>query len=202
MDYPAFFDEVPGIRVHDPLLAFLGASRDGVIHYGYLDAVKLAGHSCPTVAGAYLMVLKGLAALYGDVLPERGGIRVYFPDAQESGTTGVIANVFGLITGAASSAGFKGIAGSFNRSGLMSFTAPVDGVATLHRIDTGASVTLRYQPEVVSPDPALRPLMQRTISGQASDGERQRFADLWQDRVRRILVDHRDDPALVLVTRG
>lgn len=52
MHYPAFFDDVPAIRLYDPLAEFLGAVDDGVIEYRYLDAVKLAGHSCPTVASA------------------------------------------------------------------------------------------------------------------------------------------------------
>ncbi len=42
----------------------------------YLDVVKSAGHSCPTVAGAYLATREALKRLYGDELPERGAIRV------------------------------------------------------------------------------------------------------------------------------
>ena len=202
MDYPAFFDEVPRIRVHDPLLTFLGASASGMIEYSYLDVVKQAGHSCPTTAGAYLMAHKGLAALYGDESPERGGVHVYFPDMNDSGVTGVIASVFGLIVGATGTTGFKGIGGSFNRCGLMSFTAPVDGVLALSRTDTGATVTLRYQPEVAAPDPEMRALLQKTLSGHASDDEKTRFGALWQERVRKILIDHRDDPALIIVSRG
>ena len=41
--------------MRDPLARFLGAAEDGVIEYTYADTVKLAGHSCPTVASAYLM---------------------------------------------------------------------------------------------------------------------------------------------------
>jgi len=51
--YPAFFDEVETITLHDPLAEFLGSASDGRIKYAYVDTVKLAGHSCPTVAGAY-----------------------------------------------------------------------------------------------------------------------------------------------------
>lgn len=51
--YPDFFADVPTISLHDPLAEFLGATRDGVLQYGYLDALRLAGHSCPTVASAY-----------------------------------------------------------------------------------------------------------------------------------------------------
>lgn len=64
MSFPAFFAAAPTLTVRDPLAQFLGATADGAITYGYADAVKLAGHSCPTVAGAYLMVLQGLAELY------------------------------------------------------------------------------------------------------------------------------------------
>ena len=52
MKYPAFFDEVPSISLYDPLAEFLGAAEDGILQYGYVDAVRLAGHSCPTVASA------------------------------------------------------------------------------------------------------------------------------------------------------
>ena len=54
------------------LASFLGAFEDGIIEYSYLDVVKSAGHSCPTVLGAYLMTLKGLEALYKDEIPKRG----------------------------------------------------------------------------------------------------------------------------------
>lgn len=98
MTYPTFFDEVPTITLHDPLAEILGAATGGLITYGYADAVKLAGHSCPTVAGAYLMTSKALGALYPDSVPERGGIRVEFSAAQADGVTAAVA---GLLTGAA-----------------------------------------------------------------------------------------------------
>jgi PAS domain-containing protein len=59
---PAFFDEVRSLVVYDPLAEFLGATGDGRIEYRYADAVRLAGHSCPTVAAAYWMTLKALTA--------------------------------------------------------------------------------------------------------------------------------------------
>ena len=55
MNFPEFFESAPRITVRDPLARFLGAAEDGIIEYTYSDAVKLAGHSCPTVASAYLM---------------------------------------------------------------------------------------------------------------------------------------------------
>jgi hypothetical protein len=39
--------------VGDPLAEVLGAGERGLIEYRHLDAVKLAGHSCPTAAGAW-----------------------------------------------------------------------------------------------------------------------------------------------------
>jgi len=121
MAFPSFFAEVTPIVVHDRLSEFLGAADAGVIEYRYADAVKLAGHSSPTVAGAYLLTARVLAALYPDELPERGEIQVDFKFAQDSGAIGVIAAVVGLITGAAGCGGFKGIAGHFSRRHLLGF---------------------------------------------------------------------------------
>lgn len=68
MRTPAFYEQVAPVVLHDALAQTLGATLDGLIEYRYLDAVKLAGHSCPTVAGAWLMTraagpggFKGLA---------------------------------------------------------------------------------------------------------------------------------------------
>ena len=50
MQTPAFFDQAPTIVMQDALAQILGAAQNGLMEYRYLDAVKLAGHSCPTVA--------------------------------------------------------------------------------------------------------------------------------------------------------
>jgi hypothetical protein len=57
MKTPAFLDAVAPIAGTDPLAELLGTAEGGRIEYHYLDAVKLAGHSCPTVAGAWDRVL-------------------------------------------------------------------------------------------------------------------------------------------------
>ncbi len=85
MVFPAFFADAPAIRLRDPLAGFLGSAEDGVMTYRYADAVGLCGHSCPVVAGAWLMVLAGLEWLYGDDLPERGGIEVHMRDGVGQG---------------------------------------------------------------------------------------------------------------------
>lgn len=198
--YPAFFDAAPRLRVRDPLADFLGAAAGGVIEYSYLDAVKLAGHSCPTVAGAYLMTLRALGHLYGDALPVRGEIEVRCRDAAESGTMGVVANVAALLTGAAGAGGFKGIGGRFDRRDLLGFGAAIDGEIAFRRRDTGAAVAASFEVGVVPLDPAARGLLQRILAGAAGEAERDEFRAVWQERVRRLLVDHADDPRLVRLT--
>jgi len=198
MSFPAFFTDIPPIVVHDRLAEFLGAAEGGIIEYRYVDAVKLAGHSCPTVAGAYLLTRRALAALYPDELPERGGIRVDFRNAQESGVTGVMATVIGLITGVAGVGGFKGIAGQFSRRDLLGFDAPeLAGEVAFTREDSARRVSLTLHLEHVAPDPRTAPLKQQLLTGDHDPAVAEAFAALWQDRVRRILVDHIDDPLLV-----
>ena len=197
MSHPEFFAAVPRITLHDPLAELLGTAERGLIEYGYPDAVKLAGHSCPTVAGAYLMTLKALRALYPDRLPERGDIRVDLKAAQAEGTAGVVAAVAGLLTGAAGEGGFKGLGGRHARRDLLRFSAGIDAELRFTRGDTQASVTVSCRPECVPPAPELQALIPRVVAGEASAAELTEFGRLWQMRVKRILIDHFDDPALV-----
>lgn len=37
MQYPAFFDAVPAIRLYDPLAEFLGAFEHGILEYRYIS---------------------------------------------------------------------------------------------------------------------------------------------------------------------
>lgn len=197
MAYPAFFDSVRKITLHDPLAELLGASSGGLLEYSFHDAVKLAGHSCPTVAGAYLTTFKALAALYGDDTPVRGGLRVAFRDSQDSGVTGVIANVVSQITGASADGGFKGLAGKFRRAGLLSFQADIAGIMRFERLDKALAVEADFHPECVPADASMPRLLHGLLSDAASAEDQAAFAALWQDRIRRILIDHFDDPALV-----
>lgn len=200
--FPDFFDQAPRIRVRDRLAELLGAAEGGVMDYGYTDAVRLAGHSCPTVAGAYLMTLKGMRALYGDDMPERGDIEVLMSEAREQGTTGVIASIATLLTGAAAETGFAGVGqgGRYARRHLLSFDHAFDGVLALRRRDTGRAVRVALNAALIPWPEEMRTLMPRAFSGQASDAERQRFAQLWQARVKAMLIDFADDPRLVQVS--
>ncbi len=200
--FPAFFDQAPALMMRDPLAEFLGAARQGLIQYRYVDAVRLAGHSCPTVACAYLMVLAGLRALYGNETPVRGEIEVAMAQARDSGVTGVIASVAQLLTGAAAETGFQGIGmrHRFARRDLLSFEAPLDGVLGLRRRDTGQAVQVHLDASVVGWDDEMRGLLPRAVTGQASASECERFGELWQERVRRMLIEHAEDPRLIQVS--
>lgn len=198
MPMPDFFDQVPPLVLFDPLAQVLGAARHGLLEYRYADAVRLAGHSCPTVAGAWLMARRALGVLYPDGQPLRGGIRVELGAPQATGTTGVVGMVLGLITGAAGEGGFKGLGGRLGRANLLAYGATLPGEARFTRLDSGATVSLDYRPQRVPPDPELNGLMGLVISGQADAAQRQRFADGWQERVRRLLLEHADDPELVV----
>lgn len=200
MTYPAFFNEVRTITLQDPLAELLGAVSDGLMTYGYTDAVKLAGHSCPTVAGAYLMTLKALEALYPDEIPVRGAVRVAFSAAQVDGVIGVTATIVGLLTGAAGEGGFKGLGGRFSRQNLLQFEAGNVRGLRFTRLDSGTSLSVSTHPEIVPAPPELQGLMSRILSGEASDAEKTEFGRHWQMRVKRILIDHFDDPELVTLS--
>lgn len=202
MTFPDFFDQAPVIRVRDPLAQLLGSATDGIIDYRYVDAVRLAGHSCPTVAGAFLTARAALKALYPDTLPERGAIRVHMPSAEIEGTTGVVAQVLTLITGAAAQGGFKGIGQRFARNGLLTF-APghVEHNAGIRfeRLDTGSVVLVHVDAHRIPADASQRERMQAVIQQRETPEQQAEFARLWQERVRRILLQHADDPALLSI---
>ena len=199
MRTPAFFDEVRSLSVCDPLAEFLGAAEGGRIEYRYIDAVRLAGHSCPTVAAAYWMTLKALTSLYPDSLPQRGGIRVEFREQLLSGVTGVIANVVALLTGATHDSGFKGIGGRFDRRQLLYFAADVTEEIRFTRLDTGQAVEVAARLQRVPFAPQTSELMQKCLAGSASAEETARFRENWQARVRALLLDHGDDPEVFVL---
>jgi len=199
--FPAFFDNAPVLRVRDRLSQVLGATPDGIIDYHYADAVRLAGHSCPTLAGAWLCARAGLNALYDDDLPERGGVAVSLPDAEDAGVAGVVGQLLTLVIGAAGAGGFKGLAGRHGRKDLLAYGDADAGALRLRRLDTGATVEVEADASRIPMAPAQRVLMPLVLQGGADTAELREFGRLWQDRVRRMLVDHADDPNLVRVRR-
>jgi hypothetical protein len=186
MSYPDFFNTIETIKVQDPLSQVLGAFSMGEYEFNYLDVVKSAGHSCPTVSGAYIITLEALKALYPDSRAVRGNIKVEFEESLEDGVAGVIGNVISQITGATDKSGFKGLQGQFARHSLMHFNADISSSARFTRVDTGKSVDVTYNPEPVKPNPMMMNLMQKLGSGEASPEDVKEFGALWQDRVQRI----------------
>jgi len=202
MTFPAFYAQAPVVETFDPLALLLGASDSGHLDYRYADVVRLAGHSCPTVAGAFLMGRAALRALYPDGRAERGQIEVAMPAPAHHGTIGVIAQVLTLLTGAAAENGFPGLGGRYARNGLLSYAARHAGSATtFRRRDTGAAVTAEIDPSSVPGDPRQRALLGAIVQDEASAEQKQAFADMWQERVRRMLLEFADDAQVIKVTR-
>ena len=201
MGFPAFFDQAPVLVLRDALSELLGATPDGLIEYRYADAVRLAGHSCPTVAGAFLCARAGLRELSGQAVPERGGVEVSLPDAEDAGVAGVIGQVLTLVTGAAGAGGFKGLAGRHGRNGLLRYGDTQATAMRLCRRDTGGAVEVELDTSSVVPDPAQRMLLPLVLQGVADATQRRQFGAAWQDRVRRLLLEHADDPAVIRVSR-
>jgi hypothetical protein len=201
MQHPAFFSRAPVIIMRDPLAEFLGAAAHGVIEYTYLDAVKMAGHSCAVVASSFLLAWRGLKRLYGEDMPVRGDIQVAIRNEGSEGTTGVTGAVLTLITGAAGETGYHGMGKGrrFSRQDLLAYGQGIDDFLTLRRRDTGKTVGLSFDIEAVPFRPEMRDLLPLAIAGTLPEQDRERFADLWQDRVRRILLEHTEDPALIQV---
>ncbi len=197
MKYPDFFNKVKTIKLKDNLSDFLGVFEKGIVEFSYTEIVKAAGHSCPTVAGAYMMCAKALEKLYPDDIPERGKIKVEFKNPVEEGVTGVISNVISHITGATKDTGFKGIAGNFIRHSLLYFEKNITGEIRFTRTDTGKYVDVAYSPPV-PPKPEMQELMQKIISGQANEIEKTEFKTLWQKRVEEILINNFDNPEAVI----
>ncbi len=198
-EFPEFFKRVPSIVTYDPLADILGTFKDGKIVFNYIQIVKAAGHSCPTVAGAYAMTYHALKALYGEELPVRGNIKVEFKEDIEDGVAGVIANVITNITGATSKSGFKGLGGKFARHSLMFFNTPISSSARFTRVDNGKSVDVFYDHSIVPGSQKMQPLMQKIMQGIATSEEKEEFGKLWQERVEKILCEKLDEVVKVSI---
>jgi hypothetical protein len=143
------------------------------------------------------MLQKGLKKLYGDTLPVRGEIKVQMGGRLGEGVVGVVSNVASFITGATTVGGFHGLSSRFDRRNLLEYEADIDGDMRLIRVDTGDCVTMGYDHSCVPFDPEMQRLMTIVLSGSAGADDAKTFGQLWQERVRKILIDFRDDERLV-----
>ena len=199
MKLPDFFDEIPRLRVQDPLARVFGCAEDGVLEYSFADAVRIAGHGCPTVASAYWLTFLALERLYPDALQQRGGIKVEFRDDARSGSSGVIATVVQMLTGAAGGSGFKGLGGRFSRAGLIRSKPELLMPLRFTRLDTREAVDVGADLSVMPDVPEIDGLMKRVAAGRATAEEELRLGSIWRDRVRSLLLEFGRDRAVFMV---
>ncbi len=184
MRYPEFFDSIEKIVVQDDLCEFLGVNDDGIIELSYADIVKVAGHSCATVAGAYLVGLYGLKALYEGEIPKRGEIKVELKKSTTDDNAGVVGSVLSNITGATIDFGFGGIpTGKYNRRNLLFFEADIDSDVCLTRLNTGKKIFVNYKPgKVVNP----MAILMSAIKPDAKEEDIKSFPKRFQDMVKTV----------------
>ena len=191
-----FFNKVEPISLIDPLAFALGASDAGEPYvYHYTDIIKYSGHSCPAVSGGFMMAKLGLKELYGNETPVRGEIKVTMKGAPDEKVNGPISQVISFITGATGDTGFKGMNGKFSRFNLMMYeneNSSADGIlaeAIFERMDNGKKVSVAYNSSAIPSNPEMGKLMPLLIGGKASKEEIIKFGDLWQERVRIVLLE-------------
>ncbi|MDS0296844.1 MULTISPECIES: hypothetical protein [Haloferacaceae] len=187
--------EVDPIEIRDPVAEALGVLEPGdpfVITYA--DAVKEAGHSCPTASGAYRIVQFGLDALYSDDYPVRSEIEVQAAGPQDDAAYGVMSRIISYVTGATEDDGFSGLAGGYGgRRDLLVFDAfdpdTAEPTFRFRRTDTDETVEVTYHvSDVPDGGPAIGNL-QGILDESASHQHREAFADAWHRRVQTVLSD-------------
>ena len=194
-----FFDMVEPLRLKDPLAYILGSMEEGeLLVFKYPDAVKLAGHSCPAISGAYKITARALSALYGNEIPVRGDIRVAVMGKATDLAYGPMSQVISLITGAAPVTGFAGLGRRFRRRDLLVFDGDHFEYNTFifQRLDTEKTVSVTYNPDVVPEDPGLGELISLVLKGEATEEEHKAFKKAWQGKVRMILLEDNKLPGL------
>ena len=197
-----FLTAVKPIKMKEPLAETLGVFKgaDAVLEYSFVDAVKMAGHACPTVAGAYLSCQKALEKLYPDEIPVRGGVSVTVYGDADEGVYGVMAQVFSLLTGAAPATGFRGLGHKFKRKDLLKFNPQkIDPRAMcfeFRRLDNGRAVLVRFDPQQVPfPEEKARRLgglMEKILWEAAKKEEKNEFQELWMGKVKDMLVEGKE----------
>lgn len=188
----SFYDDVEPIKLKDPLAVFLGAIEEGEeFVFTYADAIKLAGHSCPAVSGAYKITQKALRVLYGNETPVRGEVSVRILGSIHHGANGPISQVISLITGAAPETGFAGLGESFVRKNKLAFDEDNEepNAFIFTRDDNNESVKITYHPERIPQKEEMSMLFTKCIAGTATKKQREDFITAWQERVRLVLLD-------------
>lgn len=187
-----FYEDVEPIGLREPLAEFLGAIDKGEeFVFTYQDVVKLAGHSCPAVSGAYKLTQKALKALYGNETPVRGEISVRVLGSVDHSANGPISQVISLITGAAPETGFAGLGQRFARKNKLTFDEKNEepNAFVFTRDDNGKSVKVIYHPERIPQKEDMSELLTKCIVGTANEKQQEKFKALWQERVKAVLLE-------------
>lgn len=193
-----FLTKVEPIRFKEPLAETLGvfAEEGAILDYTFIDVVKMAGHACPTTAGAYLCCKKALEALYPHEVPVRGNIAIKIYGEQDEGVYGVIGQVFSLLTGAAPASGFRGLMNKFRRKDLLEFSEekidPEASCFEFKRLDNNDAVIVKFYPGRIpfAEEKAQRmgELIQKVIWEAAKDDEKKEFEDLWMGKIENMVL--------------
>jgi hypothetical protein len=126
---------------------------------------------------------------------------------EDEKVNGPISQVISIITGAASNNGFKGMQGKFSRYNLLVFDSTLtseDGIlaeAIFERMDTGEKVSVKYNASAIPSNPEMGKLTPLIISGKASDKEISKFGDMWQERVRIVLLETPKDAFIIKIIK-
>lgn len=182
------------ILMKEPLAELLGAFENdsNVLEYSLAEVIKMAGHCCPTITGAYLACKKALKELYNNEIPVRGDIKIKIYGKCDEGVYGVISQVFSFITGAVASNGFDGLGYSFRRKNLMTFSNETDNqemTFSFERTDSEDKVLIEFIPQFIPFDDSeeMSNLMQKLLGGSTNKGEKNKFQDLWMRKIKNIL---------------
>jgi len=197
-----FLKEVEPVRFQEPLAETLGAFKEegGILEYTFIDTVKMAGHACPTVAGAYLCCQKALEKLYTDETPQRGEIGITVYGEPDEGVYGVMGQVFTFLTGAAPASGFRGISIKFKRKDLLKFSTekpdPEAMCFEFRRLNNDTGCMVKFYPHRI-PFPEeksarIGELIQKVIWEAANKDEEREFQNLWMEKVKRMLLEKKE----------
>jgi formylmethanofuran dehydrogenase subunit E len=199
--FRAFLRDVEPIRFKEPFAQTLGVfkEKDAILEYTFMDVVKMAGHACPTTAGAYVCCQEGLKRLYPDEYPVRGDISVTVYGEPDEGVYGVISQILSFLTGAAPATGFRGLGHKFKRKDLLQFhpeKLDAKGLSfEFKRADNGKSVLVKFFPHKIPFDKEkaerLGRLLEKVIWEAAKNDEQTEFQDLWMEKVRDMVLERK-----------
>ncbi len=194
--------QVKPIKFKEPLAETLGVfkAEGATLEYTFIDVVKMAGHACPTVAGAYLSCQKALEKLYPGEIPVRGEISITVYGEPDEGVYGVMAQVFSFLTGAASTTGFRGLGHKFKRKDLLQFIPDkIDPQAMCFefgRLDNGKAVLVKFYPQQIPFPEAkakrLGELLELVIWEAAKEEQKKEFQELWLEKVKDMLLERKN----------